>query len=63
MSNSSQIILKLWEQKKFQDLCFYIQSISQYFSKVQFKKPSAFVIDKDLINQAEKKLLVGIREL
>ena len=34
-----------------------------YTYKVQFKKPSALIIDKDLINQAEKNLLVGIREL
>ena len=31
--------------------------------KVQFKKPNALTIDKDLINLAEKNLLVGIREL
>ena len=42
----------------------FLHSINKSnFNKVQFKKPSAFVIDKDLINQAEKKLLVGIREL
>jgi Leu/Phe-tRNA-protein transferase len=34
-----------------------------HINKVQFKKPSALIIDKHLINQAEKNLLVGIREL
>ncbi len=34
-----------------------------HLNKVQFKKPSALTIDKDLIHQAEKNLLVGIREL
>lgn len=34
-----------------------------HLNKVQFKKPNGLTIDKDLINQAEKNLLVGIREL
>ena len=34
-----------------------------HLNKVQFKKPNGLTVDKDLINQAEKNLLVGIREL
>ncbi len=34
-----------------------------HFDKIKFERPSTFVIDKDLINQAEKNSLVGIREL
>ena len=33
------------------------------FNKVQFKQPSDCIIDKELMNQAEKNSLVGIREL
>ena len=33
------------------------------FNKVQFKQPSDCIIDKELMYQAEKNSLVGIREL